>query len=448
VKLLLIEGAYRTDSGALLKVKPLWLLGLTLPYIAALTPDDIDVDIKNELIEEIDFDTNCDLVGISAMGGSTFRGREIAVEFRKRGKKVIMGGITTTIFPELASGHCDSLVKGEVELVWREVLADFKKGDLKPVYESMELHDLKGIPIPRYDLLMKKNIGPLMPVQATRGCPHRCKYCSVAAFYQGHYRTRPIDEVIRDIKHLKSMGYSRLLFIDDNILANRKYAMALFREMTPFKIHWWGQGALPALDDMQLLDTMADSGCDFLGIGFDTVNKKCLESIDKRFNHPDRFKRTIRELKSRGIHVHASLMFGFDHDDSSSFDATYDLFTQAGVSHPEMHILTPTPGTPLFAELQAQGRLLHKDFNRYYPNQVVYQPKLITPDELIKHFWRTYARFYSLFSIFRRLFGSITWECMKKPSMFLMILFINFKFRSVVMNQCKSKIKNQPIFPV
>ncbi|HBE02315.1 MAG: hypothetical protein A2096_08180 [Spirochaetes bacterium GWF1_41_5] len=439
MKILFCEAAQRNEKGELLKIKPMWICGITTPHLAAITPGDIEVEIQNELVEDIRFDGNYDLVAITSMGGSaTLRACEISDEFRKRGKKVVMGGVPMTIFSEITQNHCDALVKGEVELMWNDIINDFRRGSLQRVYESKELHDLRGLPTPRYDLLVKKPVGPIMPIQATRGCPQPCKYCSVTAFYKQAYRMRPVDDVIRDFEVLKKMGYSRFLFIDDNILARKDYAKELFKAMIPLKIHWYSQAALPALDDENFLDLVKDSGCDLLSIGFETINQKVLNNVAKQFNHPDKYKSIIKSIKQRGIYIHTSLMFGFDEDDKTVFDDTYQFFMEAGVGLPELHILTPTPGTPLFTEMEKAGRLLHKDYTKYNPDQVVFQPKNMTPAELEYEFWHLFDRFYTPAAIFKRIVLKTTGGYLKKFIMFLMMIIINFKFRHAVTVQRRS----------
>ena len=423
MKVLFCEASQRLENGEILRVDKLWLTSLTLPYLAALVPDDVEVEITNELLEEIDFDGDYDLVGITAKGQNILRAIEISHEFKKRGKTVVMGGVTVTNNPEFVIDHCDSLVIGEAEPVLDELLNDFKNGRLKKVYKADEFCDLNKIPTPRYDLLDKRKCGPIMPVQASRGCPQLCSYCSMVPIFKGKFRIRKVEDVIADVMAIKEMGYKRFYFVDDNLTANKRYAKELLRALIPLKMKWSSQVSLAALNNDALLDIMSESGCEMLSIGFETINRDALINNKKKSNSVDNYKNIIRKLKARGIHVNAFLMFGFDEDDKTIFDATYDFFMDAGVALPELFILVPAPGTTLYQKFQREGRLIHTDWTRYTANEAVYKPKNMTPQELEEGFWKTYDRFYSFRSMFTRLF-------LKGPrGLFLNILMLGLNMR-------------------
>lgn len=234
MKLLLIGPSVNYDDGYVFEKQRVLFPRLNMLHLAGLTPKDVEIEIVEELAENIDFETKCDLVGITAFTCQAPRAYEIATEFRKRDKTVIMGGIHVSSLPSEALKHVDSIIVGEADYLWPGVIADFKDKKLKPIYECSKLHDLKDLPIPRYDLVKKTNyIMPFMPVQASRGCPHNCDFCTVTRFFGGSYRLRPINEVIRDVK---ASGSKRILFVDDNIVANRKYARELFTRLIPLKI--------------------------------------------------------------------------------------------------------------------------------------------------------------------------------------------------------------------
>ena len=428
MKILFCQGAQKLPNGNLLKVKKLTTPGLTLPYLAALTPKEHEVEIRNEAIQDINFDGDYDLIGITTMGGSVSRTLELADEFRKRGKTVIIGGIPITNSPEFAEGHVDCIVKGEIELIWEDILEDFSKGQLKPFYQADQSCDMKDLPIPRYDLFDKTKIGSMMPVHATRGCSQTCTYCSLTPVYEGKFRTRPVEDVIRDIKAIKALGFNNVGFVDDNLVANKKFAKQLFKEMIPLKMRWWSQGSLTSLGDEEFVQLMADSGCFMLSIGFETIDPVALKSINKRSNVIESYEKKIKLLKKFGVHVHAFLMFGFDSHDIHTFDATYNYFMDVGVSLPDLFILVPPPGTPMFDEFETEGRLLHKDWDRYRSTEVVFEPKQMTIDELKEGYWQTYGRFYSYPSIFKRLLKNRTKGFLSN----LFMLKMNIDFRKSV----------------
>jgi len=188
-KLLLIQPTPYDRNGGLIKRKKLYFLGLALPLLAAFTPQEWEVELILETIEDIPFDTDAEVIGISSMGHAVIRTLDIAKEFKRRGKTVILGGYMVSLMPEEAKQYCDSVVIGDVEGVWEEVIRDIEMGTLKPYYRK-ELISLENMPIPRYDLLLKKNIGDFLPVQAGRGCPNSCSFCSVYCLYRGRYIRR------------------------------------------------------------------------------------------------------------------------------------------------------------------------------------------------------------------------------------------------------------------
>ena len=215
---------------------------LTASYLAALFPSDFNVTIRNEQVRQIDYDIDVDLIALTCLLPNAVHAYEIADRFRNRGIPVIMGGFHASLLPDEALEHVDAVVVGEAEYVFPEIIEDLKHGSLKRIYKSEKLHSLKGLPVPRYDLIEKDFILN-HPVQATRGCPFKCTFCSVMSFYPS-LRVRPIDEVIRDITCFEGRNYLQnkmVTFMDINLIGNKKYAKELFRKMKPLKKWWWSQ---------------------------------------------------------------------------------------------------------------------------------------------------------------------------------------------------------------
>jgi len=195
---------------------------LTLLYLAGLTPKDVEVCIVDELVEDVDFKAECDLVAITTFTSQAIRAYDIADKFREAGKKVVMGGIHVSALPDEAKEHADSIIIGEADYLWEGVVEDFSNNRLQPIYKCTKFHDLKSLPVPRYDLVKRNNyMASMMPVQASRGCPHNCEFCTVTEFFGGSYRFRPVDDVIRDVK---ASGSKSIFFVDNNIIANRAYS--------------------------------------------------------------------------------------------------------------------------------------------------------------------------------------------------------------------------------
>lgn len=435
MKVQIIQSSQTNGMGKVLKAKKLWITGTTLPYLAALTPNDIHVDIKNELVEDVDFNCDHDLIAITTMGCSVARAFEIADKFRERGKKVVMGGIPVTLTPEIALEHADAVVVGEAEHVWETLLRDFEKGKLQQTYQSDTLCDLRKIPSPRYEMLDKNLYAPIRPIEATRGCPHKCYYCSPAHVYKGVHRVRAIDDVILDVETIKKSGIRRILFVDDSIDGNRKYFKELLRELIPQKIKWFSQATVNAARDAEIVDLMAQSGCEMLSIGFESINQNSLQSVRKNHNTVKDYKDIVNTLRKKGISVNALIMLGFDHDDESIFEETFHMFEEMGVSLPELFILVPPLGTDLFREFEEGGRLLHKDWSRYKVTEVVFQPKQMSPETLQNGFWETYDRFYSFPSIFKRMFLKNTASLLSRRvfRQTLLVLYFNLKYRKTIM---------------
>lgn len=312
---------------------------LALPVVAALTPTDVDVEIEDEYLMDIDFENKADLVGITSMTTQAERAYQIADEFRRRGKPVVMGGIHVSALPEEAAQHCDSVVVGEAELLWERVITDFRKGGLQRVYRTDQRHNLRGLPVPRIDLLpLHRYSIPVIPVQTSRGCPHRCDFCIVTEFFGGTYRFRPVDEVVREIEIQKALFKEKrkkiIFFADDNIAANRVHAKELFKALIPLKIPWGCQCTLNITDDPQLLDLAAESGCIHMFIGIETINAASLKSVNKSFNRVEKYEKALETLRQRGIHVEASMIVGFDEDREDIFDTMLAFLTRNKLSSP------------------------------------------------------------------------------------------------------------------
>lgn len=392
-------------NGKIYKAQGIIRPELTLPLLAALTPPGIEVKINDETFEDIDFETDADLIAITSMTRNINVAYKIADEFKKKKKTVVMGGVHVSFMPEEAIGHCDSVVIGEVEGQWVELITDYRKGRLKKFYRSSHLHNLKGIPSPRFDLIdTKKYKIKLLPVQAARGCLYNCEFCTVTRFFKGKVRTRPIEDVLNDVRFARKSGAKWIFFVDENIIADRDYAKKLFDSLKSLHIKWMGQSTIQITDDPELLKLAIDSGCIFLEIGFESINIDNLKNLGKRINHIDKYARGIELLSKNKIIIGASFILGFDNDGIEVFQETLDFLKDQKISIFDPYILTPSPGTRLLNRLKKEGRITHKDWQMYGGKDLVFKPKLMTSDELRFHFWMMVKTFYSLPNIFRRIF--------------------------------------------
>jgi radical SAM superfamily enzyme YgiQ (UPF0313 family) len=378
---------------------------LTMPLIAAYTPEHWEVHHTDEIVQKVDFTMDVDLVGITANTPAAPHAYNIAAKFRARGIPVVIGGPHATLLPEEVKRHCDAVVIGEGETVWPQLLADFEAGELKPFYRCTTLPDLKNMPHPRWDLIKGRVYGKGITI-ATRGCPFNCDYCTIPAMYQRRMRYRPIPEIVEEIRVMPGRA---LIFWDDNIGANREYAKELFRAIAPFKRWWTSQATLDVAFDDEFMTLAADSGCKALFLGLETISQESLNTANKRHNPVHLYKEVLRRFHYYGIAVQAGTVFGFDHDDKSIFRRTVEFYKEIALDSATISVLIPFPNTPLFRRLEAEGRILTYDWSKYNGKKdVVFQPAQMSPEELLMGMEWAARQFYSIPSIYQRMKSSKT----------------------------------------
>lgn len=405
MRVLLVQPSRLLPDGSVYKNRTRWLLGMTLPYLAALTPPGVEVVIRDDLYEDVPFDEPFDLVGLTCMSHQASRAYQIADEFRRRGRPVVIGGFHATLAPDEALGHADAVVVGEAEGVWPRVVEDAAAGRLSGRYASNRLSDLKGLPTPRYDLLdLSRYRIPNLPAQTTRGCPYACNYCEVTQVYGAKFRYRPPEEVVAEVEALMRLGRRKFVyFVDDIFNAHRKHAFAVMEGLKKLKVHWTCLCTANVGDDGEMLDLMRASGCLHINIGMESVIPESLKSVNKKQNHADRYKEQFAAIRKRGIEFSLNVMFGLDGDTRATFEATVDKLIEYKAPLSFMFILSPRVGLKIRDELEAEGRIDHSDWSRYHSYEVVFRPRHMTRDELLEGFWRAQRRFYSLGSIAQRL---------------------------------------------
>ena len=282
---------------------------LTAAYLAALCPPEVNVTIHHEQIRPIDYNIDVDLVALTFLIANAYHAYEIADRFRNRGVGVIMGGYHASLLPEEALKHADAVVIGEAENVFTELIDDFRQGSLKRIYKAAKSHSLKGLPVPRYDLI-EKEFFLNHAIQATRGCPYRCDFCSIISFNHD-FRVRPINEVIRDITCYNGRNYLQnkmIWFWDNNLTGNKEYAKALFREMIPLKRRWFSQTSIDMAKDKALMRLAARSGCSSVFLGLESFSQESLRKIRKYHNKISDYKKAIETFHEYGIYVMAALL--------------------------------------------------------------------------------------------------------------------------------------------
>jgi radical SAM superfamily enzyme YgiQ (UPF0313 family) len=378
---------------------------LTSLRIIAAMPSSVESRILDEEVESVDFGADADLIGISLMTFNAPRAYEIADRFRKDyGKTVILGGYHPTFMPDEAIMHADAVCIGEAEPVIGRMVEDFLAGNLQRFYRS-GLADLALLrPLDR-NLVKQSRYSPVGTIQATRGCRQRCTFCSIASFFGHQYRTRPVNQVVDE---LQSLG-RQILFLDDNLIAEVEYARDLFAAMIPLKKRWYSQCSIGIAEDEELLDLAVRSGCGGLFIGFESLSQDNLRAWKKTFTRARDYERAIQRLHAAGIAVYAGIVFGYDWDSTDVFRNTLEFLLKANVDVLQATILTPFPGTPLFASMDQESRITDKDWSHYDFRHVVFEPKAMSPETLqAGHDW-VLAQYYSLPHVLSRLRNELSY---------------------------------------
>ncbi|MFH1369498.1 MAG: radical SAM protein [Elusimicrobiota bacterium] len=383
--------------------------GLMIPQLAlhileSLTPPEHEVKIVEEEIEAVDINEECDLVGISCMTSNAPRAYQLSEEFRKRGKKVVLGGVHPTLLSEEALQHCDAVVIGECETVWEQVLKDFQEGRLQKTYHEAAPSLDKYIPL-KYRGFTKKRLFSVIPIMTTRGCPYNCEFCCVSNIYGKKIRHLPVSNIVRDLQESRHKLY---IFLDDNIIGDPEYAKALFKAIKPFKIKWVGQSSISFVHDTELMKLAVESGCTALFFGVESVSEFQLKRMAKSIKEIKKIDEAIHIVKDLGIHFHASIVFGFDGDTKTIFPETLDFLSRNKIGSASLNILTPYPGTRVYEQFKSEGRLLTPDWQYYDHSTVVFRPKNMTPHELQAGTNWIKREYTKVASIIKRLPGNMS----------------------------------------
>ena len=379
---------------------------ITMPYLAALTPPHWQVEHIDEEVRRVDVNacveanSRPDLVGITFHTPSAYHAYDLAAQFRARGVPVVLGGPHVTLLPGEASAHADVIFVGEAEGLWQPFLLAFEQGAHQKVYQPTAIPTLEHVPQARKDLFHRKDYtnGVLF---ASRGCPNQCDFCTLSVLYQNKLRQRPAAEVAAEYGSFRGKV---IIFWDDNIAGDLGYAKELFRAIQPHHKWWSSQASIHAGQDDAFLELAARSGCKQLFLGLESVSQASMNEVHKRFNRVEEYAAIIRRIHAHGIAVQAGIVFGFDSDSPTIFQETLDFLEESGVQNATFNILTPFPGTRLFQRLEAEGRILTRDWRKYNSRaDVVFQPRQMSGADLLAGFQYAVRRFYSPTSIRKRL---------------------------------------------
>ncbi len=377
-----------------------------------------------EDVEAIDWKEvdSCRLIGISTITSTAPRAYKIADRLRAKGKTVIIGGPHVTFLPDEALRHADFVVRGEGEETMVELLKAIEDGSSFGRIKGLSWHspqgpahneprelisDLDPYPAPDFSLVRGWSPKSILPVATSRGCPFDCSFCSVIHMFGRKYRFKSIDKVIGEIR-AGAPGGSFVFFIDDNFTANRNRTKELLRRIidegrtTGMKFNWSAQVRSDAASDPELIDLMKRSGCENVFIGFESVNEKTLRLFNKKQGVED-IVGAVRAFHARGIRIHGMFVLGSDTDDAETIRNTQLFARKMDIESVQFLVLTPLPGTPVYKEFEAQGRLLHKDWSKYDAHYAVFRPLLMSPSELQRETFKAMAKFYSWSKIFRHI---------------------------------------------
>jgi radical SAM superfamily enzyme YgiQ (UPF0313 family) len=392
---------------------PFRLQRVNLPLLAALTPSGHEITIVEESFAPDEINQDTDLVCITVLTELALRAYTIGDAYRRKGVKVVMGGIHPTILPEEALEHADAVVVGEAEGVWPQLVSDVASGRMQRIYRAGNMTDLRGLPKPRRDLLPgihnKSCIPVPIGVETSRGCPYDCEFCCIGQTLGQRYRVRPAEEVIAEIASIDS---PHLFFVDDALGLNRDYAKKLFTEMIPLRRRWLAQGTVSLAEDPELLGLMKRAGCLGLLIGFESVQKDTQDEVNKIRNLKVDFHEAMHRFHGEGFGILGCFVFGFDYENKDVFGQTLDFIMKSRMDCVQLRILTPYPGTRLYERLDREGRLFARDWwlRGYPPDTLLYQPQGMTSGELIDGFARLNRQVYSFGAMTQRFFGMTPWK--------------------------------------
>lgn len=410
---------------------------LQIGILAAMVPERDELRFYDDRLEPILYDEPADLVCITVETFTARRAYEIAGEYRRRGVRVILGGMHPTLLPEEAAQHADSIFTGDAEARFPEVIEDARALRLKPRYHAPPQAPQNGGELfPRRDIFRNKGYLPITLMQFGRGCHHACTFCAVSSYFSRNHHLRSIDSVLREID---SQPKRILFFVDDNLLADRDAAKDLFRALIPRKVLWMSQGTIDMTRDPEMMDLMRRSGCLGMVVGFESLSPDSLRSMKKTPNlHSlDAYHAAIQVIRNSGLQLWAAFTLGHDHDTLETLRETADFAIANKFCFAAFNLLTPYPGTPLYERLARENRLLYGGKWWLHPdyrfNHAAFRPAHMEADELTQACFAARTRFNSLGSIFHRAFDFKT--NMSSPLRF----FLYATYNPLVRKEVKKK---------
>jgi radical SAM superfamily enzyme YgiQ (UPF0313 family) len=423
MKILLIHPLQRGRHANEKKVQA-YIPPLTLPTLAGLTPKNIQIELCDESVDSVDFNAEADLIGITGITSQINRAYEIADVFRTKGKTIIMGGMHVSALPDEAKEFADSVVIGEADDIWEQILDDYQNKSLKSEYKSNNYPDLKRLVIPRYNLLKlnryRKSTGtniPRLPIQATRGCPFNCSFCSVTRFWGPKVRMKPLENVERELLHIKSLGTNRIFFTDDNFIADVNYTRELIKLIIKHDFTFFCQVSTNIQKHEDIIEQMGKARCTGVFMGIESFSQQNLDIMNKKINSFADYKKLFGLLNRANIQITASIILGLDGDTRESMEETLKLLKDFKVSHVQLYLPAFLPGTELREQFLRDKRIIDDNWDHQNACSVTFQPKNISTEELINDYWKLYKKFYSYKSIADRILSYSTLKLGLKTSL-------------------------------
>jgi radical SAM superfamily enzyme YgiQ (UPF0313 family) len=372
---------------------------LGLATLAAYLDPELEIDLQDEHVETLDLDDRPDLVIIQVYITNAYRAYQIADHYRARGAYVLLGGLHVTSLPDEAAAHADTIFIGPGEHTFPQFLKDLAAGTPRRRYES-SVRTLEGLPPIRRDLIQRHRYLVPNSIVVSRGCPHHCTFCYKDGFFAGgrSFYTQRVDDALAEIARLPGR---HLYFLDDHLFGNPRFARELFSGMTGMGRVFQGAATVDSILRDDLVERAASAGLRSLFVGFETLSDSGLEATGKRQNLGRSYREVVRRLDGLGIMINGSFVFGLDGDDSDVFPRTVDWAVEAGVTTATFHILTPYPGTALFADMAARDRIATRNWDLYDTRHVVYRPSRLSPAELKRGYDWAYESFYRWGAIFQ-----------------------------------------------
>lgn len=415
--------------------------------VASLTPPIVEVELVHEMVRPIDYNTDADFIALSFMDFCAPHAYEVSRKFRKMGKIVVAGGRYPSTFPEEVIPHMDSVVVGEAELIWPQVVEDLVRGKLQKVYQAPFAPSLENIPPPRYDLIEPDFAVPVV-TEATRGCKYRCSFCQLT-IKPAPYRCRPIEDVIRDLTATEKLPFPKrkmAMLLDNNFGGDMDYAKELLREIAKLKL--WGLGtqfSFDCLHDDEFVDLLVEARCGMAFIGLESLNEPSLSAVHKKQNKVEEYKELFMKLKERGILTFTGMMLALDEDTPEYYQGLPEKLDEIDPSSILTSISIPIPGTPFHKEVEREKRIFDRDLSHYEGDHLVFKPKRVTSDEVFKTFRRVNKHFYSWRSILKRWWrfvttmspkGNILWRMFRR----LVISVVFFKLSVFQRDHAQKKV--------